>query len=144
MFPKLLTAVLALVLSGAATPSPAKPTKRIGLSVYSTLCSEKQSGDAAGHRIKLIRLGDGDELIYEWSEGGLSAERAHDIKIDPKTGALKFQVTTDAGGGEETSRFEGKITDDAIVGTLRSAHALNEGLNLPRQRNLAAKTADCP
>jgi hypothetical protein len=141
MVPKPLIAILALVLT--AGPTLAKPVERTGLLVYSTLCWEKQSGDAAGNRIELIRLGDGDELIYQWSEGGLYAERAHQIKIDAKTGALAFQVTADVGGGAETRRFQGRITDDAIVGTLRSAQGAGERLNLPRQTNLAAKAATC-
>jgi hypothetical protein len=56
---------------------------------------------------------------------------ADKMTIDPKTGALTFDVSN----GDRTATFHGTMADDALVGTISERR---EPVRLPRVRDLAA------
>jgi len=125
----------ALLASGATL---AKPLPRYGALVYSNLCVEPQSGDIGGTRIILLRLADGDRLIYEYTEGAvmwpLFAQRA---KVDSKAGTISFDVRADS----ETLSFAGRFTDAILTGTFSGK---SDSIQLPRVTNLGRPMPTCP
>jgi hypothetical protein len=125
----------ALCISGGAI---AKAPPRYGALVYSNLCVEPQSGDIGGTRITLLRLGDGDRVIYEYTEGAVAwplfVARA---KVDSRAGTISFEVRPEA----DTLTFEGKFTDSILVGAF-SAKA--EPVRLPRIADLSRPMPKCP
>ena len=71
----------------------AGPLSRYGVFVYSNLCVEDQSGDMAGNRITIHRFLEGDSVLYEYSNGGLSRPvLADDVKIDRNIKLVTFRV----------------------------------------------------
>src|SRR5438309_646053 len=65
---------------------------RYGMFVYSNLCFEKESGDAKGYRLTLLRYGDGDHIVFEWSEGPLYEAAGYKVHIDERAGQIAFGV----------------------------------------------------
>jgi hypothetical protein len=109
-----------------ALPAQATPLPRYGIFVYSDVCWEKESGDAAGNRLMIIRDGDGDRLFWEWSEGPLEGPvPATAVRL--KSGRIAFDVDIGSqdffkSGGEWAGRgkpdirhFSGTISSAAIV-----------------------------
>jgi hypothetical protein len=73
---------LPLVLATLApSTGHAKPLPRYGTFVYSSLCWEKESGDAGGVRFALTRSRKGAALLYEYGNGPLSGARITKLKI---------------------------------------------------------------
>jgi hypothetical protein len=127
-------ALLMVLLSGAAS---GRDLARYGVFVYSDLCVSAQSGDVAGNRISLLRYPYVDHVIYEYTEGALMAPLLADkMTIDPKTGALTFDVSN----GDRTVTFHGTMADDALVGTISDRP---EPVRLPRVRDFSRKPAEC-
>jgi hypothetical protein len=132
-------------MASSAAGAMAKPPERYGVMVYSSVCWEKESGDAAGYRITVRRLADGDDVIFEWSEGPLESALG-EAKIDAKTSALTFSVAADAEeqGKREENVFKGRISDDDIVGVMYWAGGkVKWTMRLPRVRQFGQKTLEC-
>ncbi|HKU65056.1 MAG TPA: hypothetical protein VJQ06_08355 [Rhizomicrobium sp.] len=142
----LSTLAVAFALPGWATPLP-----RYGVFVYSNLCWGKESGDAAGNRLMLIRDGDGDRLFWEWSDGPLEGPVAvTSLHLDG--GHIAFDVdigsqdTVDGAGkfaGKEKpyiQHLSGSIFAEAIV---LGSDGTNRRERLPRLVTFAAKTGEC-
>ena len=76
-----------------ADPAQSSPLPPAGTFLYSSLCWEVESGDASGHRIKLIRTGKEDRLYLEWSEGPLYGPMlATNLKIEAESGKISFTI----------------------------------------------------
>ena len=106
--------------------------------VYSNLCVEPQGGDIGGTRITLLRLGDGDKVIYEYTEGAVTWPMfAVKAKVDSKAGRISFEVRPEA----DTLTFQGNFTDTALTGKFRGK---NESLRLPRITDLRRRLPNCP
>jgi hypothetical protein len=131
----------------------AKPLPRYGMFVYSNLCWEKESGDAAGNRIMLIRDGDGDRLFFEWSDGPLEGPvQATRLTISAKADQIAFSVDI---GAQDTvdghGVFAGKEKPDMQVlhGTIDGESLALRGPNvrgdeiLPWLHDFAAKVGEC-
>ncbi|MEI9889552.1 MAG: hypothetical protein WDN45_01975 [Caulobacteraceae bacterium] len=73
----MLAALLALVPAAAS----AKPLPRFGTFVYSSLCWEKESGDASGVRFALTRGPKGATLVYEYGAGPLQGAQIKSLKL---------------------------------------------------------------
>jgi hypothetical protein len=126
--------LLAAVLSSAAS---GRDMPRYGVFVYSDLCVEPESGDVAGNRVALLRYPEGNQLIFEYTEGPLMAPLFADkITIDSAAGALTFDVREDS----QTVTFRGTVTDDALVGTISDRP---KPVRLSRVRDSGRKQAEC-
>ena len=144
--------LLAILLAGpmlaAGSITSAAPLPRYGLFVFSSLCWEAESGDAAGNRLMLVRDGDGDRASWEWSEGPLEAPVSV-TKLRIKGGTIAFDVDI---GSQEGVTSDGKFQKEApdiehYQGTI-TASAVRIGTaghagTLPRITNFAAKTGTC-
>jgi hypothetical protein len=75
---KLALAAL-FVLAPAAASAKALP--RYGTFVYSSLCWQKESGDASGVRFALTRDRKGASLAYEYGNGPLEGARIKSLKV---------------------------------------------------------------
>jgi hypothetical protein len=87
-----LAAVLALVPAAAS----AKALPRHGTLVYSSLCWEKESGDASGIRFAFNRGRAGASLVYEYGNGPLQSARIKSLKV---TGD-RFEAEASTSDGE--------------------------------------------
>jgi hypothetical protein len=126
--------LLAAVLSSAAS---GRDMPRYGVFVYSDLCIEPESGDVAGNRVGLLRYPQGNQIIFEYTEGPLMAPLLADkMTMDSATGALTFDVRED----DQTVTFRGTVTDDALVGTISDRP---KPIRLPRVRDFGRKQAEC-
>jgi hypothetical protein len=88
---------------------------RYGTFVYSDLCWEKESGDAAGSRFRLSRTRKGARLDYEYGNGGLNSARIKSLRIEGNKleaeaetgdGSLRFSATLDPKKAELSTHFE--------------------------------------
>lgn len=78
---------LILLLALAPAAASASPLPRYGTFVYSSLCWEKESGDASGVRFALTRGRAGDTLVYEYGNGPLEGARIK--SLSPETGSRR-------------------------------------------------------
>jgi len=115
---------------------PANGFPSRGEFIYSSLCWGKESGDASGYRVRLVRTDQGDQLYLEWSEGPLVGPRlAVDLKIDPKTSDISFAIPLNFPPPEDNfDRYTGHISIRNIV--------LN-GRKVPRAKTATAKLGVC-
>ena len=105
-FPGLLTNTLA-----------AKPVMHYGVFVYSNLCIEDQSGDAAGTRITLHHFVEGESVVYEYSDGALSLPvLAEEVKIDDRLKLLTFRISK---SGQSPEFIVGELSSNGDVMTLK-------------------------
>jgi hypothetical protein len=140
---ELFAAALTAALAGGV-PASAKPPPRYGFLVYSDLCWEKESGDAAGHRITVRRTGDSDDLIFEYGEDGPLDAKLTSGKIDLKSGRIAFTVTMEGEreGQTEEAPFVGVITDEQISGVWTWLGEKRR-MVLPRVRDVSRKIREC-
>ena len=105
-----------LVLSpiiGGATLASAHPTSN-GV-IYSSLCTEAESGDVAGYQIVIAKSASPPSVTFQWSEGGLMEPvMASAVAYDVRSGALRF--TANANG--RASSFSGRISGARLAGTV--------------------------
>jgi hypothetical protein len=73
---------LAALLALAPAAASAKALPRYGTFVYSSLCWEKESGDAGGVRFALSRSRKGVSLVYEYGNGPLEGARITRLKVE--------------------------------------------------------------
>ena len=86
---------LAALLALAPAIASAKALPRYGTFVYSSLCWEKESGDAGGVRFALTRSRKGASLLYEYGNGPLEGARIKSLKLDGDR--LEAEATTSNG-----------------------------------------------
>lgn len=117
-----LCLILALSLTGTAQADA--PLDRS----FSSLCTEADSGDITGTRIKITGAAPDLGLSYEEPEGALvTATTTKDVTYAPATGALSFKLKTDTG----QVSFEGHLSDTQLDGTLKREDGTEEALRLP-------------
>src|SRR5882672_2299018 len=119
-------AALAALLLGVIAPLQATPLPSEGVFVYSSLCRERESGDAAGYRIVLFHSPGRDQLSLEWSEGPLYGPTlAGNVKFDPQTSRLTFTIPqASAPPGDPAQDFyEAEVSTESI--TLRDVNSVN-------------------
>ncbi len=133
-----LRPILAATVLVASSAAIAKAPPRYGALVYSNLCVEPQSGDIGGTGITLLRLSDGDRVIYESTDGAVMwpifAARA---KADSRAGAISFELRPEA----DTLTFAGKFTETVPTGAF-GGNA--ESVRLPRIINISRPLPNCP
>jgi hypothetical protein len=77
------------------SPTVAKPLPRYGLFVFSSLCWERESGDADGARLVLVRLPGSDSGRFSYTgEGPLDEAPIEDLHIEGKSGRISFRYLT--------------------------------------------------
>lgn len=116
--------LLALLMTGAAGAAlavtkdkkPAAGLARYGVSVYSDLCLQKDSGEIGGQRVTLHRFAEADTVIYEFTAGSLSWPIvASDVNLDAASGAFDFTITS---ADNEERTIAGKFSRDGKTLTL--------------------------
>ena len=124
-----------LVALAVIAPLPASSFPTTGEFVYSDLCWGKESGDAYGHRVRLVRSPKGDELFLEWSNGPLlGPDKAENLKIDPKTSKISFSIPVNNPPPDNFDHYSGSISNRAIV--------LNSD-RIPRVKSATAELKTC-
>ncbi|MES2742818.1 MAG: hypothetical protein V4754_17990 [Pseudomonadota bacterium] len=123
-FHRLACASLGLTLlgwwGGALAKGGAKGVPGYGVSVYSDLCVQAESGDMGGQRLALHRFLEGDSVIYEFTAGALSwPQLAAEVVLEPKAGVLSFTVQ---GGDERARTVLGTFSADGQRLTLDGAY----------------------
>ena len=120
--PRVHALLLGLLIGAAAGSALAakdrKPAglERYGVSVYSDLCLQKDSGEIGGQRVTLHRFAEADTVIYEFTAGSLSWPIvANDVNLDAATGAFDFTI---AGADSEERTIAGKFSRDGKTLTL--------------------------
>jgi hypothetical protein len=125
-----MTTMAALLMSAIA-PLHATPLPGEGVFVYSSLCRERESGDAAGYRIVLFHSPGRDNLSLEWSEGPLYGPTlAGNVKFDSQTSKLTFTIPQ-AGvppGDPAQDFYEAEISSESI--TLTDVNTVNRRAHL--------------
>ncbi len=130
--------VLGFLLLGICVPAQARPLPRYGLFVYSSLCWEKQSGDANGGRFILVRVPGSDfaEVNYT-GEGGLDGAPAEDLKID-KDGRVSFRYLSQydpvSGRSNVYVTVTGTLSAESFVQTGRDGNPVRTPRVRPNQR----------
>src|SRR5256885_16038366 len=84
-------ALLVLLPLLTATTVRATPLPRYGIFVYGSMCIEKESGDPAGRRLTLMRYGDGDHVLFQWSEGPACQAVGAKVAIDRTGSHISFR-----------------------------------------------------
>ena len=138
-----------LLLAGvdAETVSGAAPRDALGYGafVYSNLCWSKESGDAYGLRVSIIRYPDasGDHLLFEWSEGPLYERTGYKVRIDSEGSRISFEVNQDATMTMPDWRtYTGEISNEAVI--LHANDAPARIFRLSRVRDFAKENRVCP
>ena len=101
---------LAALLALAPAIASAKALPRYGTFVYSSLCWEKESGDAGGVRFALTRSRKGASLLYEYGNGPL--EGAHITSLTIAGDRIEAKGTTN----------DGDLTISAILARKRARY----------------------
>lgn len=121
--------------------SAAQGLPRYGAFVYSNFCVSPMSGDLGGDRMTLIRLADGDTLVYEYTDGSTHALVATELKLDATSATLRFDVKVQ---GAATSTVSGNFSAD---GRRLTVHGLpfrgENNYTLLRVTDFAAPVAQC-
>ena len=83
--------------------------------IYSSICTEAQSGDVAGYQVVLDTSASPPSVSFDWSEGPLMEPvRAVTATFDRRTRALHFKA--DANGSAVS--FSGRASPRQLSGTL--------------------------
>ncbi len=128
---------LSLVLASAAGLTIARADPPSDRS-FSSLCTEADSGDITGTRIKITGSAPDLTLSYEEPEGAIVAtSTTKDVTYVPATGALSFKLTTEAG----PLSFQGHASDTQLEGLLRREDGTEEALRLALDKGGEGETA---
>ena len=136
---------MAALLCSSSSPVLATPLSRYGVFLYSSLCWEKESSDAAGFRVKLVRSPKGDSLYLDWSEGGLYGPMlATKLKIDPKTSTLAFTIPAHTPPSDipDSESYTGEISNEAVI--LKDVGAVDSYRHVvPRVKEFGTEKVPC-
>jgi hypothetical protein len=115
---------------------------RYGIFVFSNLCLEP-SGDVAGYRLTLVRLGDGDHILLEWSEGPKVEAAGYVVKVDDRTSRLSFMVDLPGAASKPPFQYSytGEISRDVIL--LKKSDEPGPGNRLLRINDMSGKPGVC-
>jgi len=103
---------LSLISDGSAIAAPGPAPHGL---IYSSLCTEAESGDAAGYQIVLDEFAPHPSVSFDWGEGGLMAPvRASDVSYDRRSGAVRFNANANG----RAVQFRGRISGARLAGTL--------------------------
>ncbi|MDN2713018.1 hypothetical protein O0880_26720 [Janthinobacterium sp. SUN118] len=149
--PRLAAMLAALLLAGAtgaafAAAKARKPAglERYGVTVYSDLCLQKDSGEIGGQRVTLHRFAEADSVIYEFTAGALSWPIvASDVNLDAATGAFDFTI---AGADSEERTIVGKFSKDGQTLTLEGDYCggnVRMPMKLSRVRDFGRPLKNC-
>lgn len=134
-----ISVVLALcACNGTAT---AKGLSRYGVFVYSNFCISPMSGDLGGNRITLIRLADGDTLVYEYTDGSTHALIASELALGGNSETLRFEVNV---SGTAKSTVSGNFSADGRSLTVQGLPFQGENkYTLLQVMDFAEPVAEC-
>jgi hypothetical protein len=104
---------LALIASASAASSvEASALPRYGTFTYSSLCWDKEGGDAGGVRFALTRSRTGVSLVYEYGNGPLEGARITRLtvlgdRIEAEASTSDGDITLSAELGPKRARYAG-------------------------------------
>jgi hypothetical protein len=130
-------AVGGILVSTLGHSARASKLVRDGVFLYSNLCVERESGDASGYRVKLMRATEGDRLYLDWSEGGLYGPMlAQNLTIDPRTADITFTIPANTPPSDmpDAKIYHGKISNEAVI---------LDGITVPRVKAFDDKIGRC-
>lgn len=134
----------AVAVAAGAINAPAAPLPRYGVFVFGSTCTNPESDDTGGNRLSLIRTGDGDHVLYQWSEGPEVAAEGLNVVIDSAGSHISFSVLLPGAPAEAqyTQTFTGQISTEAV--TLSGGYSPGgRPFTLPRVTDLAAPKPIC-
>src|SRR5690349_18321131 len=112
---------LAASLCASTGASLAMPIPPYGAFIYSTLCWSKESGDARGIRVTVLRYPMDTHLLFEWSEGPLYERSGYKVGVDPITSHVTFEVDMDATmTSPDWELYSGEISNEELIITASS------------------------
>ena len=130
-------ACIAMALSSAATSVALAASER-HRAIFSSLCTEAESGDTAGYQIVVDRSASPPSISFDWSEGGLMEPViASKASYDRRSGAVRFRA--DANGRPVS--FMGRISGPQLTGTLIW---INNPGDLPRRERVRMRLVKKP
>lgn len=133
----LRAAALALLLW--MLPPAAVAALPSGLSVYSNICTERESGDILGYRVILASFGGtGETVLLQYGAGPLSPW-LNAVVLDKRDRKLTFQTNTDEG----IVRFRGVQSRNAISGEIAIGDRAAEHVRLARQSDIRPLPPTC-
>ncbi|HEX5278527.1 MAG TPA: hypothetical protein VFW28_00480 [Micropepsaceae bacterium] len=136
--------LMAIALGAGASSARAAPLSRYGVFVFGTTCTNPESDDTGGSRLTVMRTGDGDYALYQWSEGPEVAAEGLDVLIDSSGSHISFSVLLPGAPAETryTQSFTGLISTEAV--TLSGGYSpVGKPFTLPRVTDLAAPKPIC-
>lgn len=134
--------LLPVVLAAGAISTPAATLPRYGVFVFGSMCTEPYSGDAAGLRLTLMRYGDGDRVLFQWSEGPEVEALGDKVQVNEAGSHISFSVSVPGTSDPaDTQTLNGEISAEAV--TLVGGYSASAGVRLPRVRDVGARKAIC-
>ena len=112
---------------------------RYGVFVFSNFCTSEESGDFFGFRITVLRYGDGDHVMVDWSDGPHNQSIASNVEIDPQGLHIGFLVRTRSFPNDPDS-YSGTFMEDALLLTYRES---NQAHRLPRVHDFSREIGTC-
>jgi hypothetical protein len=135
--------VLLTIACGWTAAAAAGAMPKYGVFVYSNLCIEDDSGDAAGFRITLHRYPEGDSVMYEYAEGSLAMPLMSEMaQVDQRSGSLRFTVNR-PGGQAETIIAQLANNGESLSLRGRWCAAPDAVIRLPRIKVLSQRMQRC-
>ena len=111
-------------MHNAKAQEPLQPTRS-----FSSLCTEDNSGDVVGLRIKLYGASGVPDVTFEEPEGAvIAAVKAEHVAYSEADGRLAFTVPAESGA----VGFEGRVSATELEGTLKREDGTRETIHLPK------------
>jgi hypothetical protein len=125
----------ALLLSTSAPAVSASNVPGLGIYHYADLCRSMGSGDLYGRRVVLLRLPEGDSLVFEQENELMLFGSVH---IDSATGEISFMFPTPDNKLDNPIVFQGTVMENLLTGTVkyRGGAGGEDSIKLSRRRNV--------
>jgi hypothetical protein len=126
--------ILGFLILGFSSSVQATPLPRYGLFVYSSLCWEKESGDADGGRLILVRVPGSDSARISYTgEGGLDEAPAEDLNIS-KDGQVSLRYLSQYDPVTDRSNVYVTVTGKVSAETFEQTGRDGKPVQTPRVR----------
>jgi hypothetical protein len=120
---------LPLLLAGIASVQAA-PLPRYGIFNYARLCYSARSDDWDGIRIVVMRMREGDTVMFERADGPPEMPLTGGAKVGPGN-SIAFSLEIPWDPTSNPTMFEGRFDAHRLIGALRAGTQAPEQLDLP-------------
>lgn len=90
-----LTVGVLLIFIAPGVAAEKEIPHQYGVFVYSNFCRSEMSGDLYGNRITILKVIDGDTVVFEYTDGSTHAVIANNLSFEEMTGKISFEVRVD-------------------------------------------------